>query len=168
MTTSDARPPKSGDERTTVAAFMDSYRAAVVRKVTGLSDEDARKRIVGSATTALGIVRHLADCERWWFCEVMAGASPPYFAPEDDEDGDWRVGPDDTLADALAAYDAACAEARTAVAGLPPESLSDRASERDGQKFSLRWVHLHMLEETARHAGHLDILRELTDGSTGD
>jgi uncharacterized damage-inducible protein DinB len=149
----------TGSEREVLAAFLDLYRRIVMRKLAGLSDEDARRRLVPSATTLLGVVKHLAGVEREWFGQVL-GQRPLVPVPGDG----FSLEPDDTVAGVLADYQAACEESRAAAA----EHELDYTVPHDRLgSVSLRWILVHMVEETARHAGHADILREQTDGSTG-
>jgi uncharacterized damage-inducible protein DinB len=157
------------DERTVLETFLDGYREAVVRKVRGVSEEDARRRLVGSATTLGGIVKHLRWVELNWFQRVLAGRpqtdlpTPPW--TDEDPDADFRLEPDEPLEQVIAEYQAECAGSRQVAAG---RALDDTGQHRRMGKVSLRWIYVHMIEETARHAGHADILREQIDGSTGE
>jgi uncharacterized damage-inducible protein DinB len=157
------------DERTVLEAFLDYQREAVLRKVRGLSEEDARRRLVASATTPGGIVKHLRWVEMNWFQRVLAGRphadlpTPPW--TDEDPDADFRLEPDERLDQVIAEYEAECARSRQTAAG---HSLDDTGQHRRLGKVSLRWIYVHMIEETARHAGHADILREQIDGTTGD
>ena len=157
------------DERTTLAAFLDFYREAVKAKVLGLSEEDARRRLVPSATTPAALIKHLARVEMSWFQGRLAKTPleelPALQTWLADPDGDFRVEPDDTVEGLIALYDAQCALSREISAKFPldhvvPHTVLGRVSHR--------WILIHMIEETARHAGHADILRELIDGSVGD
>jgi uncharacterized damage-inducible protein DinB len=164
--TPDSRPqpPEHGGERETLEGFLDHQRATIVYKATGLSDADAATRLLPSLTTVSGVIRHLADVERSWFRDVLAGERDvPARWTDDDLDGEFRISATDSLAEILADYEQACAESRAVSAAF---QLDDRASRRN--EFSLRWILVHMIEETARHAGHVDILRELLDGATGE
>jgi hypothetical protein len=112
-----------------------------------------------------GLVKHLVDVERYWFLEVLAGRDDVTYAwTDDDPDGDWRVEPGETVADLLARYAAACDESRTVLSA----TSMDASAQRGPTQVSVRWVVAHMIEETARHAGHADLLRELIDGVTGE
>jgi hypothetical protein len=134
-------PPHGADERATLTAFLDYQRQTLLRKVAGLSDADARRRLLPSDTTLLGIVRHLADVESWWFQAVFAGETlerldHPLFSSLADPDGDWHVGPDDTLGQAIAVYEAACVGSRRVVAAA---SLDDvRGAGRVGRRVRRR------------------------------
>ncbi len=159
-------PPYDADERTTLGAYLDFQRATVAWKLDGVSDVDAGRSLVPSPVTTLGgVVKHLIDTERYWFQQVLAGRTDVTYAyTEDDLDGDWRLGPEDTVASLLSRYADECAQSRAALAGLSLGALVPRGSAQ----VSVRWVVMHMLEETARHAGHADLLRELIDGTTGE
>ncbi|HEX4791413.1 MAG TPA: DinB family protein [Actinospica sp.] len=149
-----------GGERAVLEAFLDFQRAVLRRKAAGLSDRQARRRIVPSVTTIAGLLKHLAVVEYNWFERILA--QRPAQLP--DPDATFVVGEDETLEDVLAAYDAACARSREIAAKF---ELDDAVPQEELGQVSLRWIYAHMIEETARHAGHADILRELTDGATG-
>ncbi|HZC99359.1 MAG TPA: DinB family protein [Actinomycetes bacterium] len=157
------------DERAVLEAFLDLYRDRVKRKVRGVSEEDARRRLVPSMTTLGGIVKHLYWVELNWFQTVLAGRPkedlPPVPWSDEDPDADFRMEPDETVERLVAAYDEACALSRATAA---TRALDDTAPHRRMGQVSLRWIYVHMIEETARHAGHADILREQIDGTTGD
>ena len=162
-------PEPSAGERITLTEFLDWYRQTMVLKVSGLTDEQARAKLVGSDTNLLGLVRHLTDVERTWFRRRLRGEDvAPRYSSEAEPDGDFRVGPRDTVAAAVAAYEEECELSRaiTADTASLDELTAVRIKGYDAP-VSLRWVLVHMIEETARHAGHADILRELVDGSTG-
>jgi uncharacterized damage-inducible protein DinB len=149
----------TADERQVLEAFLDFYRRIVVTKVHDVSDEDAKRRLVPSQTTLAGLLRHLAIAERNWFQHHLAGQP----TPAEDSDGGWSV-EQTTMAELLEDYSQACARSRTVAAGY---ALDDTGTHEQLGQISLRWIYVHMIDETARHAGHIDILRELTDGSTG-
>jgi hypothetical protein len=155
-------------ERAVLETFLDLYRDAIVRKVGGVADDDARRRLVGSATTLGGIVKHLRWVELEWFQRVLARRSPDDLPPVPgagtDPDAEFRLEPGDTVERLLAEYEEACAWSRATAAGY---ALDDVAPHFRMGEVSLRWIYVHMIEETARHAGHADILREQLDGTTG-
>ena len=154
------------DERTTLEAHLEANRQTVLRKCSGLTWEQATRRLGSTPTSVAGILKHLVNVERWWFRYNLAGEDGVPFDWSDDEpDAEFEMGPDDTLDALLAAYATACDESRSVAAGL---ALDDQAARswRDRGRPSLRWVYVHMLEELARHNGQLDIYRELIDGQT--
>lgn len=168
MTTIDTRPepPRVGGEREQLGGFLDFLRATVVMKATGLTDEQARRALVPSElTTVAGLVAHLTYVEHYWFSVLFDGMEDewaPRFAS--DPDAEFRPGTTTPLADLIAGYTLECARGRAVAAKL---DLDATATHR-GEPVNVRWVLIHMIEETGRHAGHLDLLRELLDGSTGE
>jgi uncharacterized protein DUF664 len=152
----------AGGEREVLETFLDLYRAIVTRKIAGLAGDRLRDRHVASGTTLGGLVKHLAGVEREWFQHVLAGRPADELALPDA--GGWALTRADTSESLLAGYEQACADSRSVAAGL---GLDDTAAHPRLGRVSLRWVLVHMIEETARHAGHADILREQTDGATG-
>lgn len=159
------RVPFTGDEKQSLQASMDRHRAVVRWKVEGLSEEAIRKPLTPSGLTMGGVVKHLASVEFGWFCSTFGRPSEEIEFHADDPDADWRVEPDETLADVLDYYGRACAAADAVIGEL---ELTDTGRSWNGDTVTLRWVLIHMIEETARHCGHLDIARELLDGTTGD
>jgi hypothetical protein len=161
-------PERTADERTTLTQFLDYYRETLLVKADGLTERQARFSPVPSGTCLLGLMRHAAEVERGWFRQILGGEDiGDLYVTDDDPDGDFHFGPNDTLADAAAAYQGEIEEARRIVAGLDSlDALTPRQPRRG--PTNARWVLVHMIEETARHAGHADMVRELIDGSTGD
>jgi hypothetical protein len=156
------------DERTTLSVFLDYYREAVKAKVRGVSEEDARRRLVPSATTLAGIIKHLCRVEVSWFQHRLAQVPAedlPALRWIDEPDGDFRVAPNETVERLIAQYEEQCALSRQIAAKY---QLDDVVPHPYLGEVSLRWIYVHMIEETARHAGHADILREQIDGTTGD
>ncbi|MFJ8687252.1 DinB family protein [Micromonospora wenchangensis] len=156
---------RTGDERAVLDAFLDFHRATVLRKARGLSDAEAARRLVPSATTLAGILRHLALVERNWF-PFLLDPTPGDVFPTSEEDAaaSFALTEGETLDQLADAYERACARSRELAARFP---LDHVVAQPQLGEVSLRWIMVHMIEETARHAGHADILRELTDGSTG-
>jgi len=163
-----AEPPKDGlDERAMLEAWLEFHRMTLLLKCEGLDDHERKARPVASSKLSLhGLVRHMAEVERSWFRRVLQrepGAPYIWFDPaiEDSEmvplDGAvWETD--------LAAWQAECEASRKAAAA---RSLNDTGVTRSGETCSLRWIYVHMVEEYARHNGHADLIRELTDGAVG-
>jgi uncharacterized damage-inducible protein DinB len=161
-------PDLASDERTTLIQFLDWYRATVFLKVDGLSDDQAARRSTPpSPLSLLGIVRHMAEVERSWFRRRFAGeAAPPIFYTEEDRDRDIDPPAGAGLAEAVAALTSEIATARTIADAA---ELDQHATQLlDGEPVTMRWILVHMIEEYARHCGHMDLLREAVDGQTGD
>ena len=165
-----AVPPLAPDElvgtsgeRQVLETFLDLYRHILMRKLTGLSDEQVPQRHVRSQTTLGGLAKHLTAVEREWFQAVLAGRSEDDLGAPSPGNG-WTLDSSDTAEALLAGYEQACADSRQAAAGL---SLDHCVPHPRLGQVSLRWIYVHLIEESARHAGHADILREQTDGATG-
>ncbi len=160
------RVPPTGSEKESLYVALDRQRDVILWKLDGLDDEQVRRRMTPSGTSMLGLVKHLAAVEYGWFCETFGRDTEPL--PEFDEndpDADWRVEPNETAADIVAFYGRARTAADRAIEATDLDALGNAWF---GEQVSMRWVLIHMLEETARHAGHMDILRESIDGATGD
>jgi predicted enzyme related to lactoylglutathione lyase len=163
-------PVRDGDERSMLLAMLDWYREGVLRKVEWLDPRHTGARPLRSTMTIGGLVKHLALVEDGWFTEHFADRPQPEpwaSAPWDD-DGDWEIttGAADPLETSVALYRAAIERSRAVCAG---RSLDDPAAgPAHGREFNLRFAIVHLLEETARHLGHLDLLREQLDGTTGE
>jgi len=121
--------------------------------------------MVPSGTSLLGVTQHLAYVERWWFQKVIARNDVEFPWGEDNPDADFRIEDDQTIQSVLEFYEAECELSREIMAEL--DDL-DAVRSAYGSDVSLRRILVHMVEEVARHAGHMDIIRELIDGQTGD
>ncbi|MEV0617505.1 DinB family protein [Nonomuraea sp. NPDC050404] len=155
----------SGTEREVLEAFLDCQRRQIKARIAGVSEADSRRRIVPSMTTLAGLIKHLTAVERNWFQRQLAQRDPADIPGNSRGDGQsWELSPNDTLDSLIAEYDTVCEENRRIAARFTPDDAVP--SERLGE-VSLRWIYAHMIEETAQHAGHADILRELIDGATG-
>lgn len=153
-------------EREVLEAFADYHRQVLVGKLRGLSEDDARRCLVPSGTTLIGLVKHACAVERHWFQLRLAQRPREQISGHPRGDAaSWQVGPDETVAAVVAEYTAACAESRQIAArfALGVTVPHDRLGQ-----VSLRWIYVHLIRELARHAGHADIIREQLDGATGD
>lgn len=160
------RPDWSGDERTQLTQVLDYQRATVFLKCAGLTDEAARLRHTPSPLTSVaGVVSHLVWVEKWWLVHVVGQQEVDFPWTEENPDADWEQGDTVPLAHLLRQYAAACASGREIIAGLDLDAVPRPDSQTP---ISVRAAMLHMIEETSRHLGHLDILRELTDGVAGE
>ncbi len=154
----DQKPPRfKGPEVETLVNFLDYLRESIARKLDGAGETEARSSPVQSGTSLLSLVRHLTAAEVSWFQIRFAGsASPDPGEPLDDE---LPVG------DHLAHYRRAVERDNEIVSST--SSPEEHCADPEYADLTLRWVLVHMIEETARHAGHADIIREQIDGSTG-
>ncbi|MCF3963543.1 DinB family protein [Streptomyces fuscigenes] len=165
-------PAPHGDagEREQLEEWLDHHRATLALKCAGLTEAQLRQRPVSpSGLSLLGLVRHLAECERGWFrCTLDGEELPGIYFTDEDPDGDLLPGEDDTWAEAYATWQAEIALARRRAAAHSLDDPGAGRKQRDtGRPFTLRWIYLHMIEEYARHNGHADLLREALDGTTG-
>jgi hypothetical protein len=146
----------TADERQMLEKWLDVERAAVVDKISGLSEVDIRRRLVPSLTTVGAVVKHLRWVESGWFHELLGARSGDHRRAHP-RDWEFTVQPDDTGASLIAEYQEACARSREIADAC---SLDDVVPHFEMGSVSLRWIFVHLIEETARHAGQLDILRE--------
>jgi hypothetical protein len=159
--------PYSGDERVVLNWLLDYHRRVLVRKVEGITEQQARVTIASSDLTLLGLIRHLGGVEQYWFGEIFLGLSEAdHWSDPDDRDRDFHPLDHDTLADALAVLRAEIERSRRIASTEPFDAIG--AGRREDQPVSLRWIVAHLVEEYARHCGHADLLREAIDGTTGD
>lgn len=160
------RDPTTGDEKAMLVGFVRSQRATLVAKCAGLDAAALATRAVPPSTLSLlGLVRHLADMERRWFRQVLAGQDvPPRFSSAADPDGDFDGA---TAAVLTYAWEAWRAEVAFAEELTATTDLAHTGDDAWRGEVSLRWVLIHMVEEYARHNGHADLLRERVDGAVG-
>jgi uncharacterized damage-inducible protein DinB len=148
-----------------LSGFLDWYRAVIEHKVEGLTFDDATRVMTPTGLSPLGVVAHLAAVEVGWFAETFADEP---IDPMWDDHGSFKIRESDSVESVLGEYRDACGRSREVVAAASSlDDLGARTDEVWGD-VSLRWILVHMIEETARHAGHLDIMREAIDGRTGD
>ncbi|MFJ4692372.1 DinB family protein [Streptomyces sp. NPDC088766] len=138
-------------------AFLDEHRSALHDSLNGLTEEQARRSLVPSKTTLLGLVKHAAFVEKVWFDEAITCRSRTEIGIPASPDESFDVHDDDTIASVQRAHRQACAASRRATADLALDDLL-RGNRRG--PLPLRWVYLHTLRELAQHCGHADILRE--------
>jgi uncharacterized damage-inducible protein DinB len=166
MTRTDT--PSAWDERTQLTTFLDYARDTARDKCEGVSAENAvQAPLPGSPLMTLaGLINHLRWVEYWWLQVVFLGEEDEGPWTDEDPDREMRIAVDMPLADVLREYEEQAARYRELVAANDLDTQAKR-SMRDDRHPDLRWILLHLIEETARHNGHLDIVRELVDGKTG-
>jgi hypothetical protein len=145
------------DERTQLEAFVEEYRSAIENTLDGLTEEQARRRLVPSATTLLGLLKHVTWMQRVWFEECIGGRSRRELGLVNTPEESFQFADHDTVATVKAAHMQACATARAAVANLSLDAVV--TGHRAGPR-TVHWVYLQVLRELAHHCGHADILRE--------
>lgn len=155
----DTGPPSTGPgEREVLIGFLDYLRGAIAAKAEGVPETQARVPGVPSGTNLLGLIKHLTYVERHWLLGHDVADWQATFHPA----------PEDTTDTVLATYRETITEANKEIASW--DNLTEpgpRPARRGRPRPSRRWTLAHLIEETARHAGHADILRELIDGTTG-
>jgi uncharacterized damage-inducible protein DinB len=163
-------PPNSAPELEMLLAWLEYHRATLLQKCAGLSTEQLCQRsCMPSTLTLIGLVRHMAEVEYWWFAAHYEGRPDKdgVYCTDTDPDGDFdNVTPETVDAD-FVIYERECEASRRIVQVMPDlEQLG--VGTRSGGSMSLRWILIHMIEEYARHNGHADLLRERIDGVTGE
>jgi len=163
---------KSADERTSLVQFLDFQRATLLMKAAGLDREQLAQTTAASSLHLAGLLKHIALVEESWFQEVFLGLEAPdwwrHVNFDDDPDWEFRTAADDDPEQLVALYEQACTRSREIVDAAASLDQPSVKPSRDGEPFSLRWIMLHMIEETARHNGHADLIREAIDGVTGE
>lgn len=158
-----------GDPSGLLIGYLQTYRRTLLRKSTGLDDDQLRSTVLPSGWTPLQLIKHLAHVERRWFAWGFLGRNLPDPWGDRDPDNDrWYAGPEDTL-ESLASFLAEQAAVTDQL--LAEHPLDQRAAI--GGRFTqdpptLGWIGFHVLQEYARHLGHLDVVRELIDNSVGE
>ncbi|MEH1015854.1 DinB family protein [Micromonospora sp. CPCC 206060] len=156
------------DERSALLGYLAHQRHMIRVTAHGLTDEQARAPPTVSALSVGGLVKHVASMERWWIDLVEQGA----VASAGDYESQFRLAPGETLAGVLSGYDEVARRTEAVLDGITdlgrPVPVPHEVPwfPADVEAWSVRWVLLHLIEETARHAGHADIVREVVDGAT--
>jgi uncharacterized damage-inducible protein DinB len=161
-------PAMNADERTTLASWLDFYRATLATKCDGLDEQQLRTASVPpSPLTLLGLVQHMAEVERNWFRRVLLGEDvPPIYdsqANTEGHDGGFNVHAHVSFSTAHANWQREITQARANCA----DRHLDQTSPFMAGEVTLRWIYTHMIAEYARHNGHADLIRERIDGRTG-
>ena len=157
--------PYTGGEKESLQASLNRHRDAVVWKLQGLGDTELRRAMLPSGNTLLGLVKHLATWEYIWICRTFGHPAEQLPIDGGDDCADVRIEPGDSTAGILAFYSRARAAADQVIGEV---DLDEAGTTMFGDTVSLRWAVIHILEDTARHAGHIDVMRELIDGMVGD
>ena len=170
--TGRTRPPVAGPERETLLGFLAFQRQTLRAKASGLTAVQLRTPLPPSPLTLGGLLKHAALVEDNWFAHILDGAEPaePWASVDWESDPDWefRTAAEDAPERLFALFDEAVAASDAVLARTPDlDTLAARQRHR-GERVSLRWILLHMIEEYARHNGHADLIRESIDGTTGE
>ena len=164
--------PRQGTERETLLAFLDYHRELLIDKASGLTDEQLHTAVAPSSLTLGGLINHMALVEDDWFTSDIAGEAipEPWASVSWAEDRDWELtSAVDTPTEVLfRRYREAIERSNAVLAGVDDLSQLSIKTDRKGDPWSVRFILTHMIEETARHCGHADFIRESIDGSVGD
>jgi hypothetical protein len=162
----------AADELTTLTAFLDSYRAALLDRAWGLTSEQMNASHPPSSLTLTRLIGHMSGVEMGWFFDKFDGETPPQWI----EELDWDADPDAEMTRAetlspevlVAEFKAQCEDSRRRTASAESLDQLSVGLSRSGERFNLRWILVHMIEEYARHCGHADLIRESIDGDVVD
>jgi len=164
-------PQPAADERTVITEYLDYHRQTVLLKADGLDRAQLNQRLEPSDLTLAALIKHLAYVEDHWIQVRFLGATSPepWASAPFDDDNDWELhsAADDDPDDLRALYEAACQRSRVSLEGVPLDQLSVGLN-KDGEQWNLRRILVHLIEETARHNGHADFIRQSIDGAVGD
>lgn len=160
-------PPLSGDPVAQALGFNRFLGETLIWKCTGLTEEQLRWSPVPSGVNLLGMLGHCVNVERWWIAKNIGGLDVEFDWSDEDPDGEWRTGPDVSLASVTAAFKTEAARSAQVLEDIRwddiPKDLKCAASGRN-----IGWILTHMVEEFGRHCGHADFIRELIDGQVGE
>ena len=158
------------DPKELLLGFLDYYRSVIIGKVEGLTDDQVRTSQLPSGWTPLELLKHLAYMERRWLRWGFRAESVPDPRGDEDQSGRWHAGREDTVATLTAALRAAGEQTRAIATGASLSDVSAPGGRVTGDTPgpTLAWILTYVLQEYARHAGHLDVARELADGTTGE
>lgn len=172
MSQPPVEPTGAPNERQGLEEFLDYYREVMRRKVIGLDSAALNKTVAASSLTLGGIIKHLSLVEEQWFVEDILGQelSEPWASIDWQADRDWdfESASADTPDYLLTLHAEACEQSRQILAGIDDLDTLVAREPSSGDRFNVRWVLIHMIEEYARHVGHADLIRESIDGATGD
>lgn len=176
--TERVEPSLVAGETEMLLAWLDYHRDTLRTKTEGLGSDQLSATHPPSTLTLGGLLKHMALVEDHWFSVILLGSDPvePWKSVDWEADGDWEFHTafEDSPAELRRLFDDACAASDRILKRVLAEDGLDRLSEKpsrqphEGQKFSLRWIVVHMIEEYARHNGHADLIRESIDGATGE
>ncbi|MFD9123809.1 DinB family protein [Kitasatospora sp. NPDC059571] len=166
--------PPVADERTALTAYLTHQRRALRVTAHGLTEEQARMAASASELSIGGLIKHAPRCEGFWTDLILQQERRGQPEVDDSDAGEFQLAPDETLAGVLAAYAEAAERTDAVISSIPdlgqavPVPQGAPWVPAEVREWSLRWVLLHLIEETARHGGHADVIRESIDGATFD
>lgn len=155
--TGDPHTAYTAAERDQFEAFVDTYRRMLNESLDGLTEDEARRNLVPSRTTLLGLVKHATYVEQVWFAEAVTGTPRAQLGLPLTPDESFLLTDDDTIERVRQAHREACVASAHTASAL---SLDDVVTGHRFGPITMRWIYLHLLRELAQHCGHADILRE--------
>jgi len=162
--------PLQGDEETLLRSFLDFYRAALLDRAEGLTSEQMGVALAPSRLTLAGLIGHMCMVEQTWFVIRLDGKDRPSpwctLDHDADLDAEMTYGESLSAEELLADFERITNESRRRVDQADSLDELSVASDGDGQRWNLRWILIHMIEEYARHCGHADLVRESIDGNS--
>jgi hypothetical protein len=157
-------PPRIADERSMLESWLDYWRASLLHKCAGLTDEQLTERSCPpSPMSLIGLVRHMVEMERGYAHRLADRETPLLYCTDASPEGDFEDVSAGAVQDDLATFREHCDRSRKILAGLSLDDLFGR-----DERYSVRWVHHYLIKEYARHLGHADLLRERVDGAVGE
>ena len=161
------QPPRAADPVTLTYAFHVFSRETLIRKLDGLSDADQRRTALPSGTSMLGLFKHCIHVERLWIAYAMGGMDVEFPWTEEDEEADWKVGPDESVETLVALARKEAARSAAIIPTLTWDEIgkSPRCVE---EGLTVGWILSHLVWEVGRHLGQMDVMREMADGATGE
>jgi len=164
-----ADPPAAGDERAVLTGFLDYQRQTLLLKCTGLTPEQLLQRAAPPSTLCLlGLIRHLTEVEYGWLHARFAGMDDVELYGPGDADLEVAEADEQSVAAAFALFAETVARSRAITADAELSAPTAQAHPRTGERYSLRWILTHLIEEYARHNGHADLIRQAVDGAVGE
>ena len=167
MTDHRIDPPIAGSEKEILLGFLNFLRETILLKMDGLTDEEVRRPHRPSGLTLLGMTKHLAYVERSWFQRTFLGEEVEFPWTKEDPDADWRIEPQESTRDVIALYRQEIARSNQITADHDLDTPARKVTPSH-EGLQLRWIVTHLVEETARHCGHADLMREAIDGQVGE
>lgn len=160
------------DDKEVLHGYLRNRRNDLLGKLDGLSDYDARRPMTSTGTNLLGLVKHVASVELGYFTDVFGrptGRDLPWFGPTAEPDADFWATPEETREEIIDLHHFSAARSDEVIAELPLDAVGTVPWwQPERRQVTLQQILVHMLAETARHAGHADIIRELIDGGVGN
>ena len=170
--TTRTQPPRAADPVALTYAFHVFSRETLIRKLEGLTDADQRRPQLPSGTSMLGLFKHCIHVERLWIAYALGGLDPEVLWSEEelndeDEDADWKVDPDENFETLVALAQQEATRSDAVIPTLTWDQIG-KSPRSVAEGLTVGWILSHLVWEIGRHLGQMDVMRELTDGETGE